>query len=165
MRLALTRSVVTASVLAASVLAALTTCVSAADQRWTSAYAQGTTEAIIRNEQSSNVNIYCPAGQADTTPGIFIAFKKVTAKAGEAVGVQFVIDGKSHSFDFNEIQFEAKDSAKRSALSALIDALTQSKSKSFAVAFPKLGMSERFSLLGAKKAMTSGKEFLDGCGE
>src|SRR5258708_5968234 len=159
MRLALTRSI-----LAASVLAALTTCVSAAEQRWTSAYAQGTTEAIIRNELSSNVNIYCPAGQADTTPGIFIEFKKVTAKAGEAVAVQFVIDGKTHAFDFAEIQFEAKDPAKRSALLALIDAFTTSKSKSFVVAFPKLGVSERFSLLGAKKAMTSAKEFLDGCG-
>jgi hypothetical protein len=164
MRLVLTRSVLAASVLA-SVLAALTTSVPAADQRWTSAYAQGTTEAIIRNELGSNVNIYCPAGQADTTPGIFIEFKKVTAKAGETVAVQFVIDGTRHAFDFNEIQFEAKDPAKRSALSALIDALTTSKSKSFAVAFPKLGMSERFSLLGAKKAMMSAKEFLGGCGE
>src|SRR5437660_5845958 len=92
MCLALTHSVLAASV-SASVMAALTTSVPAADQRWTSAYAQGTTEAIIRNDLGSNVNIYCPTGQADTTPGIFIEFKKVTAKAGEAVAVQFVIDG------------------------------------------------------------------------
>ena len=150
--------------LACSVLAALMTQASAANYRWTVAFAQGTTEAIIRNEHGSDVNIYCPSGQADPTPGMFIEVKNVSPKAGEKVAVQFVVDGKVHSFEMDEIQFLAKGPEQASALSALIDALTTSKSKSFAVEFPKLGVSERFSLLGARKAMTSAKEFLDGCG-
>jgi hypothetical protein len=152
-------------VLALAVLASLIIPVSAKDHRWTLAYAQGTTEAIIRNDQGSNINIYCPSGQAEPTPGIFFEVKTIKPKAGEAVAVQFVVDGKSHAFDFAEIQFEAKGPARVNALSALIDALTKSKGKEFIVEFPKLGKSERFSLLGAKKAMTSAKEFLDGCAE
>ena len=145
-------------------LIALTTSASAASYRWTVAFAQGTSEAIIRNEHGSSVNIYCPSGQADTSPGMFIEVKKVSAKAGEQIAVQFAVDGKSYAFDMGEIQFIAKSDAQKSALSGLIDALVGAKDKSFAVEFPKLGVTERFSLLGAKKAMTSAKEFFDGCG-
>jgi hypothetical protein len=151
-------------VLACVVLAALILPASAKDFRWTNAYGQGTTEAIIRNAAGASVNIYCPAGQAETTPGMFIETKTVSFKAGEQAAVQFVVDGKTHAFDFQEIQFEAKGAEKHKALSALIDALAKSKGKGFAVEFPKLGKAEQFSLLGAKKAMTSAKEFLDGCG-
>jgi hypothetical protein len=150
-------------VLACGVLAALIIPVSAKDYRWTLGYGQGTTEAIIRNGRDASVNIFCPAGQAETTPGMFIETKAISFKAGEKVAVQIVIDGKSHAFDFEEIEFKAQGAAKHGALSALIDALTKSKGKSFAVEFPKLGKSEQFSLLGARKAMTSAKEFLDGC--
>jgi hypothetical protein len=55
----------------------------AVDYRWTSSYAQGTLEAIIHNRNDSNVTIYCPEGQADTTPGMFIAVKRIKPKAGE----------------------------------------------------------------------------------
>lgn len=149
--------------LTCAVLAALTLPASAKDFRWTNGYGQGTTEAIIRNASGASVNIYCPAGQAETTPGMFIETKTITFKAGEQAAVQFVVDGKNYAFDFQEIQFEAKGAEKHKALSALIDALVKSKGKVFAVEFPKLGKSEKFSLLGARKAMTSAKEFLDGC--
>jgi hypothetical protein len=144
-------------------LVALTTSASAASYRWTSAFAQGTTEAIIRNEHGASVNIYCPSGQVDTAPGMLIDVKTVSPKAGEKVAVQFAVDGKSYAFDMDEIHFIAKSDAQKAALSALIDAIVSGKSKSFAVEFPKLGVTERFSLLGAKKAMTSATEFLDGC--
>jgi hypothetical protein len=150
-------------VLACGVLAALIIPAAAKDYRWTLGYGQGTTEAIIRNERGSSVNIHCPAGQAETTPGIFIETKALSFKAGEKVAVQFVVDGKGHAFDFEEIEFKARGAAKHGALSALIDALAKSKGKSFVVEFPNLGKSELFSLLGARKAMTSAKEFLDGC--
>jgi hypothetical protein len=149
--------------LACGVLGALIVPASAKEHRWTLAYAQGTTEAIIRNERGSSLNIYCPTGQSDTTPGIFIETKAINFKAGEKVAVQFVVDGKSHAFDFAEIEFKATGAAKHGALSALIDALAKSKGKSFVVEYPNLGKSELFSLLGARKAMTSPKEFLDGC--
>jgi hypothetical protein len=140
----------------------MSTQASAADYRWAQAFAQGTTEATVSNEHAASINIYCPAGQAETTPGMIIQVRTVTPKAGEKVAVRFVIDGKTHTFEMDEIQFKA-DGPGLSALSALIDALTRAKSKSFAVEYPKLGVTERFSLLGAKKAMTSAKEFLDGC--
>lgn len=150
-------------VLACGVLAALIVPASAKDYRWTLGYGQGTTEAIIRNERDASVNIFCPAGQAEATPGMFIETKAITFKAGEKVAVQIVVDGKNHAFDFEEIEFKAQGPAKRGALSELVDALTRSKGKSFVVEFPKLGKSEQFSLLGARKAMTSAKDFLDGC--
>ena len=55
----------------------------AVDYRWTSSYAQGTLEAIIHNRNDSNVTIYCPEGQEDTTPGVFIEVKRIKPKAGE----------------------------------------------------------------------------------
>jgi hypothetical protein len=145
------------------VLALTQVSIASAAERWTIAFAQGTTEAIIRNGADTSVNIYCPSGQADTTPGIFIEVKKVSPKAGEKVAVRFVVDGRAYPFEIDEIQFLAKSAAQKSELSALIDALTKSKGKSFVVEFPKLGVSEPFSLAGAKKAMTSAKELLDGC--
>ena len=44
----------------------------AVDFRWTSSFAQGTLEAIIRNGNDSEFNIFCPLGQVDTTPGMFV---------------------------------------------------------------------------------------------
>jgi hypothetical protein len=149
--------------LACALVAALIVPASAKSFRWTTGFGQGTIEAIIRNVGGASVNIYCPAGQAEPVPGIFIETRAITFKAGEPAAVQFVVDGKNLAFDFQEIQFEAKSAEQRTALSALIDALVKSKGKSFTVTYPKLGRSEQFSLRGAKKAMTSGKEFLDGC--
>jgi hypothetical protein len=137
--------------LACFILASLTTAAPAKDYRWTLGYGQGTTEAIIRNGRGSSFNIYCPAGQTETTPGMFIEVKAINLKAGEKIAAQIVIDGKSHAFDLDETEFKAEGRAKRSALSALIEALTKSKGKSFVVEFPKLGRTEQFALLGAKK--------------
>jgi hypothetical protein len=95
-------------VLTCALLAALTLPASAKDFRWTNGYGQGTTEAIIRNASGASVNIYCPAGQAETTPGMFIETKTISFKAGEQAAVQFVVDGRTLAFDFQEIQFEAK---------------------------------------------------------
>lgn len=135
----------------------------AAEQRWTTAFAQGTIEAIIRNGNGSSVNIYCPSGQADTTPGMFIEVSRVKPKAQEKVDVQFLVDGKAHPFAFDEIQFQASGRANRESLSSLVDALATSKGKTFKVGFPKLGIDETFSLLGARKAFKSAKDFLEDC--
>ena len=147
---------VAASLLAASHAAA-------AEPRWTTAFAQGTVEAIIEKGPGSSVNIYCPSGQADTTPGMFIQVGRVTPKAGEKVDIQIVVDGRSHPFALDEIQFLASDRANRKSLASLVDALAKSKAKTFKVEFPKLGVAETFSLLGARKAFKSAKDFLEDC--
>ena len=66
----------------------------AVDFRWTLGFAQGTLEAIIRNAGESSVNIYCPSGQNDTTPGMFIDSARVKPKAKEQVTVQIIVDAE-----------------------------------------------------------------------
>ena len=83
----------------------------AATFRWTTGYGQGTVEAIIRNAQGADLNIYCPWGE---TPGMFFKSKTVKPAAKQMVDVAIVVDGKSHPFRFAEIQFQAKDAASRS---------------------------------------------------
>jgi len=130
----------------------------AATFRWTTGYGQGTVEAIIRNAQGADLNIYCPWGG---TPGMFIKAKSFKPAAKQMVDVAIVVDGKSHPFQFAEIQFQAKDAASLADLGAVIDALAKSRSNSFVLQF--LGTSETFSLAGAKKALKSSKDFLEDC--
>jgi len=120
--------------------------------RWTVGYAQGTIEAIIRNEFGSSVNLYCPSGQEDPTPGMFIKVDKIRPRAGERITVQIVVDDENHAFDLAEIQFIASGRANLLSFQRLVDDLAASKGRTFAVEFPKFGMGERFSLLGASKA-------------
>src|SRR5688500_2132254 len=91
----------------------------AVDYRWTTSFAQGTVEAIIRNRGGSSVNIYCPSGQANTTPGMFIKVGRVNPKAGEQVDVQIIVDGENYPFTLDEIQFLAGGRANRRSLDAL----------------------------------------------
>jgi hypothetical protein len=138
----------------------------AVDYRWTSSYDQGTLEATIRNRNASNVVIYCPEGQEDTTPGMFLEVKGIRPQRGEAVTVQIVVDGDSFPFELNEIQFTAGSRAEKWRFFALVDALVASKQKSFVVEFPKYDTSETFSLLDARKSLGQGKSsILSGCGE
>jgi hypothetical protein len=88
----------------------------AVDFRWTRGFGQGTTEAIIRNGNKASVNIYCPAGQADSTPGMFIETGKVNPKPKEQVAMQIVVDGKNFPFDLEETQFLASAGGSRTAL-------------------------------------------------
>lgn len=134
-----------------------------ADHRWTTGFGQGTFEAVVENDHKASVNIYCPSGQADTTPGFLIQGVKVEPRVHETIDVQFVVDGKNYPFSLDEIQFEARGQYKINAIHALIEALAKSRSRTFVVEFPKNGMSEKFSLLGAKAALKSAKDFLDGC--
>jgi hypothetical protein len=113
----------------------------AVDYRWTSSYDQGTLEATIRNRNASNVVIYCPEGQEDTTPGMFLEVKRIRPQRGEAVTVQIVVDGDSFRFELNEIQFTAGSRAEKWRFFALVDALVASKQKSFVVEFPKYSAS------------------------
>jgi hypothetical protein len=135
----------------------------AGKDRWTIGFGQGTFEAIVETGGGSSVNIYCPSGQAETTPGVFIEFNRVNPKLKEQVHVQFVVDGKNYPFTFDEIHFEAKGREKHASLYSLVDALSKSKGKTFKVEFPKLGISETFSLLGARTAFKSAKDFLEDC--
>jgi len=150
------RLLIVAAVLAFSVQTAV------AAEKWATAYAQGTIEASIDNAAGASMNIYCPSGQNDTTPGMLLQSKKVQPRAGERVAVAFVVDGKIYLFDFDEIEFKASGPQVKE-LSVLIDAIAKSKAPAFKVDFPKLGKSEQFSLAGAKAAFKSAKEFLDGC--
>jgi hypothetical protein len=135
----------------------------AGKDRWTIGFGQGTFEAIVETGGGSSVNIYCPSGQADTPPGMFIKVGRVNPKAGEQVDVRIVIDGKNYPFTLEEIQFQAGDRAKFNSLYSLVDALTKSKGKTFKVEFPKFGTDETFALRGARKAFKSAKDFLEDC--
>lgn len=64
-------------------------------------------EAIIRNANDSSLNIYCPSGQVETVPGMFIESAKVKPKVGEQIIVQMTVDGKNHPFYLQETQFQA----------------------------------------------------------
>jgi hypothetical protein len=132
----------------------------AVDYRWTRGFAMGTDEAIIRNASGASLNIYCPSGQTDTTPGMFIETNKVRFKKGEQVLVQIVVDGKNHPFNFDEVQYIAGGRSFRLALDRLVDALKEAKAKSFVVEFPKQRVAERFSLLNVKDAIG---DILSGC--
>jgi hypothetical protein len=135
----------------------------AVDYRWTTSFAQGTVEAIIHNRNGSSINIYCPSGQTDTTPGMFIEVRRISPKAKEQVDVQIIVDGENHPFTLDESQFRAGGRAFRNALDALVDALAGSKAKTFKVEFPKHRTSETFSLRDARKALKSAKVFLADC--
>ena len=138
----------------------------AVDYRWTVGYDQGTLEATVDNRNDSSFEIYCPQGQTDTTPGMFIIVKGIEPKAGEKVLVQIVIDGTSHPFELDEIQFLANSRTAKWQFRDLVLSLASSRQKSFVVEFPKYDTSETFSLLDAKKALGIGKEsILEGCGE
>jgi hypothetical protein len=126
---------------------------------------QGTLEAIIANRNDSSINIYCPEGQEDTTPGMFVEVKRIKPQRGESVTIQIVVDGESHAFELKEIQFTASSRAEKWQFRALVDALVASKKKSFVVEFPKYHTSETFSLLDARKSLGSGKDsILEACG-
>src|ERR1700752_3195738 len=112
----------------------------AVDYRWTTGFAHGTVEAIIKNENGSGVDIYCPAGQTDTTPGMFIETDKVRPRPNEQIDVQIIVDGRNYPFYLREIQFKAEGRQNLNDLYALIDALAKSGNKSFSVEFPKFGM-------------------------
>jgi len=136
---------------------------SASDHYWTIAFAQGTFEAIIRNETGASLNIYCPSGQADTTPGMFLESKKLHPRKGEQIEVQIIVDSRKYPFRFDEIQFRATGQEGVSALSSLIGSLVKSNRKTFTVEFSPSRNSETFSVRGAKNAFVSPGEFLSGC--
>jgi len=135
----------------------------ASDHHWTIAFAQGTFEAIIRNETGASLNIYCPSGQTDTIPGMFLESKKLHPRKGEQIEVQINVDARKYPFRFDEIQFRATGKEGVTALSSLIESLVKSKRKTFTVEFSPSGNSETFSVRGAKKAFVSPTEFLSGC--
>ncbi len=134
------------------------------DFRWTIAYNQGTAEAIIRNGNDSNVNIYCPSGQEDKTPGMYVDVNSVKPAYNEQVTVQIIVDGKNYPFYLREIEFKPVSREDWWEFKALIRALALSKQKSFVVELPKYNKSETFSLLDARKVLGHGKEsILSGC--
>ena len=151
------------ALLAATLAIGLTVGAHAVDYRWKAAFGQGTVEATVRNANDSSVNIYCPSGQADTTPGMLIEVKKVRAKAGEQIDVQIVVDGRGYPFALSEIQFEARERTSMESLQRLVDALVKSRARSFTVKFPELGLEEAFSLLDARRVFKSARDFFDGC--
>ena len=137
---------------------AMSSAAHAVDFRWRLAFAQGTFEAIVDNGNDASVNIYCPSGQQDPTPAMFIKSKKVKAVAKEQVAIQIVVDGESYPFWLDEIQFLANSNRAMLDLQSLVYALATSKKKSFTVEFPKYKVSEKFSLLDARKSLRNGKK-------
>lgn len=146
--------------------------VMAIDFRWTQGFAQGTVIAGIRNTNDSSLSIYCPSGQSDTTPGISIESKAIRPRPGEQILVQIVVDGVNHAFVVSDpsnsgdthFDFRAHGRAARQDLENLVRALSRGRQRSFVVEFPKQRHLERFSLLGARRALLEGRgTILDGC--
>ncbi|GLH77836.1 hypothetical protein SSBR45G_27440 [Bradyrhizobium sp. SSBR45G] len=136
----------------------------AVDYRWTQGFAQGTVEAIIENARGSNLNIYCPSGQEDHTPGMFVTGTGLNPPVGERVTAQVIVDGKNYAFDLDEQQFKAGSRLGLQDFQALVSALAASRARSFTIEFPKYGLVETFSLAGAAKALGKGKtSILKGC--
>lgn len=151
-------------ILIAMCLALAATPAMSVDYRWTVGYNQGTSEAIIRNSNDSNVNIYCPSGQEDKTPGMYVQASSIKPAYNEQVTVQIVVDGKNYPFYLREIEFKPASRQDWWDFKALIKALALSKQKSFVVEFPKYNKSETFSLLDARKVLRLGKNgILWGC--
>ncbi len=88
---------------------------------------------------------------------------KVRPREGEQIDVQIVVDGHNHTFYFEDIEFRASGRYYMTDFRNLIEALVESKSKKFSVEFPKFGSLEEFSLVGAKEALVSPDDFLEGC--
>ena len=129
----------------------------AVDYRWTLGWTQGTAEAIIRNSNDSSFDVYCPDGQEDKTPGIFLQVKGIHPVVNEQITVQIIIDGNNHSFYFKESQYQPVSRQDWWQFTALIEALASSKQKSFVVEYPKYNKAETFSLLDARKSLGAGK--------
>jgi len=132
--------------------------IAATDFRWTVGYGQGTLEANIENANGSTLNIYCPAGSEDKTPGMFVSSKQVKPAAKETVTVQIIVDGKNYPFLLDGSWFKATGRQNQWDFRTLVNALAASKQKSFVVEFPKYQTQETFSLLDARKAIGSGKK-------
>lgn len=134
-------------------------------QRWTAGFGQGTSEAIIRNRAGSEFNLYCPAGQEDTSPGFFYQPKTPEFKAGQDVAVKIVVDGKDYAFATQEGQFVAKDKPGKDTIRALGIALAKSRADSFSIELPGLGAKDAFSLKNARKALggKTNSTILDEC--
>lgn len=151
-------------ILIATCLALVVTPAMSVDYRWTTGYNQGSLEAIIRNGNDSNVNIYCPSGQEDKTPGMYVQVNGVKPVYNEEVTVQIVVDGNNYSVYLREIEFKPVSRQDWWDFKALIKALALSKQKSFFVELPKYNKSETFSLLDARKSLGLGKNgVLWGC--
>jgi hypothetical protein len=131
--------------------------------RWVRGFAMGTSEAIIRNSTGSSVNIYCPSGQEDTTPGLFVESKKVKARANENVYVQIIVDGTNFPFELKGSQFIAHARIAGETLRQLVVALSKSEYSSFKVEYPKYQVVDIFSLKDARKALVEDGNILDRC--
>jgi hypothetical protein len=136
----------------------------AVDFRWTQGYAQGTVEAIIRNARGSSVNIYCPSGQPDHTPGMFVMISGMNPVPREQVTAQIIVDGRNYPFDLDGQQFLAASRSGIQDLQALVSGLAASRARSFTVEVPKYGQVETFSLADAGRALGMGRtSMLKGC--
>lgn len=136
----------------------------AVDHRWGSSFAQGTVEAIVKNLGGASVNIYCPSGQVDTPPGIFLRSSKLKTVPGQSMDVQFVVDGNNYPFSFTEGHLKAETRIDKQGLWSPVAALRTSKAKQFTVEWPKQRVSEAFPLSNASDALSDGKKpFVDVC--
>lgn len=148
----------------AAALAALAVDAQAVDYRWTQGFAQGTTEAIIQNASGSSVNVYCPSGQPDHTPGMFVQVKDIRPAAREQVTVQIIVDGRNYPFDLDGQQFLASTRIGMQTFQALVAALAASRARAFTVEFPKYNLVETFSLADAGRALGKGRtSIMKGC--
>lgn len=139
----------------------------AVDFRWTLGFAQGTLEAIIRNGNDSEFNVFCPTGWEGERkrPGMFIHVAGIHPAAKEQVTVQIIVDDKNYSFYLDEVEFRPYSRLDWMQFETLVDALASSKRKSFVVEFPKYNKAETFSLIDARKSLArNGKNsILGGC--
>ncbi|WP_430912774.1 hypothetical protein [Methylobacterium sp. sgz302541] len=129
----------------------------AVDYRWTVGTGQGNVEASIRNREGGRFILFCGSGTPDRRGGIIVEGPASQAPKGKPVDVQVVVDGRNFAFSVTDGYGPTTVRGERFALANLASALIASKAESFAVEYPGLGRSEKFSLLNVSDAVKEGR--------
>lgn len=138
-------------------------CGAQAAARWTESFKQGIGEFMIRNG-GATFYIACPSGLEKTNPGFSFTAKKLRIAEGitRSLEVQLVMDRLNHPYaaecSGDQCEWTSTNAQTQGRLEQSIRQLRSAKA--FTVQIPELGISERFSISGARKVLENA---LEGC--
>jgi hypothetical protein len=140
----------------------------AADHRWELISNESSSDATIENSNKVSFGISCSLPTRDvwgapTQWGTTMRLEYGTSTPNVGTNgdpVQFIVDGKSYPFRWDRHYFFVSPTDGERGNHEFVTALASSDQKTFVVRFPKFKHSERFSLLDARKALGSGKDFI-----
>jgi len=141
----------------ASVVAVLASIISTSvalaevEYRWTQTYGQGTTEAAIQSKDGSSLHIYCAEG-GDGFAGVILLGLGSKLKGNHLL--QVVVDGRSTQVGLENGTMKGGWREGNNEIFSLVRALLNTKAKSFTAELPDLGLSEVFSTLNVRDALT-----------